>query len=162
MDLDELLQNEEVKQFLNLVDNIKTGKIPITVYTKRIRRKKYYDMHDIKQAYSINPVLAYCLLARCSYVNKCWDMQTFKWKNEDNYTCLNRDIWLREIHKRRKRIKAYTKIREIEFSEHETSLIFGILQYYYHLTQNAQVKEILLKLSDCSTLKGIVVKREYL
>jgi hypothetical protein len=77
--------NNEINEFLNLLNDIRNGKIPIAVYSKRIRKRPLAS--DIEQVYGINPVLAYCLLARCSYVNKCWNMQTFSWKNPNNYTC---------------------------------------------------------------------------
>jgi len=154
----EVDNNNQINEFLNLLNDVRLGKIPIAVYSKRIRKKNIPS--DLEYVYGKNPQLALCLLARCSYITKCWNMQTFRWKNPNNYTCINNDIWLKSS--KHKEIRSYKTLKEISFSEHELALIFGILQYYYNQTNNLQIKEILLKLSECSSLKGIIVKRDYL
>ena len=151
-------QNNQINEFLKLIYDIRSGNIPIAVYSKKIRKKNV--PHDIQLVYGKNPQLALCILAKCSYLSKCWNMDNFTWKNPNNQNCINNDIWIKNS--RQKELKSYKALKEIGFSEYELTLIIGILQDYYHKTNNSQIKEILSKLVECSSLKGIVVKREYL
>lgn len=145
---------EAQKTIVQLIDEVKEGKVPIGALWTRPRKhyKKAFHYERMIERY---PAFINCVLIRCRNITKCWDLKKMKFVKGISGCELPSRLW--KLFLKKQPYFAKVEHRTFPFSRLELGLIHTALAYLKDDVKYLpfKVQRVMEKIASCQTMYGL-------